>query len=321
MEICDTPHVLCAEPKKVQVYLITGFLGAGKTTLLKKVLPLFAKDKVQIIVNEFGKENVDGELLKETQLEIASIYQGSIFCACRMDQFLEVLSRSLEEEPDVMIIETSGLSNPSSIGTVLAQESFQHRFRLAGTFCLIDARNFKKVYSTAIAVQKQVQVSDVIFINKTDLVSIEEKNELEQQLRGTYKNAKIYSTTYGNVEKEWFETIENPLALQQVSPIPSPDLTLKSHLLEIKNTFTKEEFLKFLQEFSKETYRIKGFVELEGDIYLVDGIMEKVILTRYEGETNHLNTLIILSGKGFASIKSIRNACKNVQEKMIKFEP
>ena len=43
--------------------ILTGFLGSGKTTLLKRVLTEAHGQKIAVIENEFGEENIDNEIL------------------------------------------------------------------------------------------------------------------------------------------------------------------------------------------------------------------------------------------------------------------
>ena len=82
-----------------RLYLITGFLGAGKTTFLKQFMKQFSSERMHIIVNEFGKEGIDGELLSELGIALDEINNGSIFCSCRLDKFKNVLqhTKSLDE--------------------------------------------------------------------------------------------------------------------------------------------------------------------------------------------------------------------------------
>ena len=98
-----------------KLYLITGFLGAGKTTFLKNFIRLFEGKRMHIIVNEYGKEGIDGQLLKELGTVLDEINNGSIFCSCRLDKFEEVLQKALSAAPDVILIEASGLSNPTNV--------------------------------------------------------------------------------------------------------------------------------------------------------------------------------------------------------------
>lgn len=109
-----------------RLYLITGFLGAGKTTFLKQFMKQFSSERMHIIVNEFGKEGIDGELLSELGIALDEINNGSIFCSCRLDKFENVLQQVLQEKPDVIIVEASGLSDPTNVKKILKhRENFQ----------------------------------------------------------------------------------------------------------------------------------------------------------------------------------------------------
>ena len=76
---------------------------------------------MHIIVNEFGKEGIDGELLSELGIALDEINNGSIFCSCRLDKFENVLQQVLQEKPDVIIVEASGLSDPTNVKKILNQ--------------------------------------------------------------------------------------------------------------------------------------------------------------------------------------------------------
>ena len=104
-----------------RLYLITGFLGAGKTTFLIQFMKQFSSERMHIIVNEFGKGGIDGELLSELGIALDEINNGSIFCSCRLDKFENVLQQVLQEKPDVIIVEASGLSDPTNVKKILNQ--------------------------------------------------------------------------------------------------------------------------------------------------------------------------------------------------------
>ena len=105
-----------------KLYLVTGFLGAGKTTFLKNFIHMFDGQRLHVIVNEYGKEGIDGKVLQEVGTVLDEINNGSIFCSCRLDKFEEVLQKALESKPEVIIIEASGLSNPTNVRKIMAQE-------------------------------------------------------------------------------------------------------------------------------------------------------------------------------------------------------
>ena len=128
-----------------RLYLITGFLGAGKTTFLKQFMKQFSSERMHIIVNEFGKEGIDGELLSELGIALDEINNGSIFCSCRLDKFENVL----------IIVEASGLSDPTNVKKILNQREKFPGLEYMGCVCLLDARQFPKVYETAVVVKNR----------------------------------------------------------------------------------------------------------------------------------------------------------------------
>ena len=80
-----------------KLYLITGFLGAGKTTFLQKFTGLFPNQKIALVINEFGAEGVDGALLQDlTKIQLTEINNGSIFCACKLEQFEDAVRDIME---------------------------------------------------------------------------------------------------------------------------------------------------------------------------------------------------------------------------------
>ncbi len=300
------------------LYLVTGFLGAGKTTFLKKFLRLFEDKKMHVIVNEFGKEGIDGQLLKEVGTVLDEINNGSIFCSCRLDMFENVLQKTLREQPDMIIIEASGLSNPTNIRKILAQQAYGE-INYMGSICLADAANFQKVYRTATVVKKQISISDVVLLNKTDLVSEEVLGETERLIWEHRPDMKIYRTTYGAIRPEWIQDMKSPAGEGEDRKMQSKDITLRSYLLEVGENFTCYEFQKFVEMFLEDTYRVKGFVKVEGEIYLLDCVGPMFKMVPFEGEAQSVNRVVILSGSGLPAKKSVEKAMEWYPGKITKF--
>ncbi|MCF6249286.1 MAG: hypothetical protein L3J69_18305, partial [Desulfobacula sp.] len=99
------------------VILITGFLGSGKTTFLNRIVKAFPKDqKLMILMNEFGEIGLDGTLVEGDELDILEISKGSIFCVCVKIDFIRALSEIAHKlKPDVLIVESTGVANPSDL--------------------------------------------------------------------------------------------------------------------------------------------------------------------------------------------------------------
>ena len=118
------------------VYLITGFLGSGKTTLLNRIIKRFPKDKkLTLLVNEFGEVGVDGTLVAGDEIDMMEISKGSIFCVCVKTDFIKGLYElNSKVQPDVMLIESTGVANPSDLKKDLKLPIFNDRFRFMEQF-------------------------------------------------------------------------------------------------------------------------------------------------------------------------------------------
>jgi len=112
------------------VFLITGFLGSGKTTFLNRVIDVFPKDKkMTILMNEFGEVGIDGTLVEGDEIDMLEISRGSIFCVCVKTDFIKGLYElNTKIRPDVLIIESTGVANPSDLKRDLQLPIFNGRF-------------------------------------------------------------------------------------------------------------------------------------------------------------------------------------------------
>ena len=293
-----------------RLYLITGFLGAGKTTLLKNLIRQMVGQRLRVIVNEFGKEGIDGTLLRETGATVEEINNGSIFCSCRLDQFEEVLNKIVAEQPDVILVEASGLSDPTHIEKVLSQIKTADGIEYMGGICLVDAVNFKKVLATARVCRKQVSVSNLLLINKTDLVSGEALDKVEALVREVKPDAVIRRTAYGHIEPEWLSSLHQT-AKQGTGPAYHlKDVSLQKLRIVLRDNMTMEQLEKFLAMFIEDTYRIKGFVCLEGRTALVDCVGVKLQVKPYDGLTENCNVLVAMAGGAMPMEKSVRKAAE-----------
>ncbi len=300
-----------------KLFLITGFLGAGKTTFLKECAKLFTGQRIAILVNEFGKEDVDGQLLKDLQARLASIHNGSIFCACRLEQFEQALSEMAEEKPDVILVETSGLSDPTGIQRILYDGGKYAGIRYMGCICLADAVHFEKVYTTAAASRKQLETANAVVLNKIDLVAdiAGVRRFIEQQNPAVI----ILETAFGIIPPGWAGIFERLPAGSCSSTLQTKDLSIQSYLITVDETMSVERLTDFLRMFAAETYRMKGFVCLNGSGYFVDGVGSDVKVTARENAGNS-NRLVVLAGHGMRTLPAMKQAAENVQPFQIRIE-
>lgn len=290
----------------MELYLITGFLGAGKTTFLKEFIHLFRDRKIYLIINEFGKVGVDGALLQELGATLAQINNGSIFCSCRLDQFEAALDQAAEVAPEVILVEASGLSDPTNIQGILGAEKYSD-ISYRGSVCLVDPGTFGKVVHTARMCRKQVAASSLALINKVDVASQEALKETERLLQEIAPGLAIRSTSYGKFDPQWLELIR-PCRAEHAEN--GPDLTLQKACVVLKPGMEKKQLMGFLSLLADDTHRIKGFAELAEGMYLVDCVASCQQAVPYEGtvEENARNRLVLLAGQGMALRRRIKEA-------------
>ncbi|MBR9979959.1 MAG: GTP-binding protein [Desulfatitalea sp.] len=191
-------------PDTTKVYLITGFLGAGKTTFLNRIINRFPKHKkLTLLVNEFGEIGVDGTLIEGEDLDIMEISKGSIFCVCVKTDFIKGLYQlSTTVKPDVLLIESTGVANPSDLKRDLKLPIFDNRFNFMEQFCIIDAPHFFGAYEVYASLEKQIASSSVFIINKIDTASPETINAVKEVVKKFHPQPVFFETTYADIPLE-----------------------------------------------------------------------------------------------------------------------
>jgi G3E family GTPase len=190
----------------IPVTILTGFLGSGKTTLLKRILTEAHGQKIAVIENEFGEENIDNEILvNDTEENIIQMNNGCICCSIREDlretlQLLAAKKRKGLLDFERVVIETTGLADPGPVAqTFFMDEEIAEQYLLDSILTLVDAKHAETQLNDRQEARRQVGFADQIFISKTDLVAEDEVQALMHRLKHMNPRAPQKAVHFGEV--------------------------------------------------------------------------------------------------------------------------
>jgi G3E family GTPase len=186
---------------KTPVTVLTGYLGAGKTTLLNRILSEPHGKKYAVIVNEFGEIGIDNDLIVNADEEVFEMNNGCVCCTVRGDliRIIEGLMRR-KGKFDAIIVETTGLADPAPVAqTFFVDEEVGKRTRLDAVVTVADAKWLQERLKDAPEAKNQIAFADVILLNKTDLVSPDELDEVEGRIRAINPYARLHRTQRSQV--------------------------------------------------------------------------------------------------------------------------
>jgi G3E family GTPase len=186
--------------------ILTGFLGSGKTTLLKRILSEAHGQKIAVIENEFGEENIDNDILvTESKEQIVQMSNGCICCTIREDlrealQLLAAKKRKGLLDFDRVVIETTGLADPGPVAqTFFMDDEIAESYLLDSILTLVDAKHAPQQLNDRQEARRQVGFADQIFISKSDLVAEEETEALIHRLKHMNPRAPQQKVHFGEV--------------------------------------------------------------------------------------------------------------------------
>ena len=186
----------------VPLTILTGFLGAGKTTLLNRILNGNHGLKIAVMVNDFGAVNIDSQLVVDVDADdTVNLSNGCICCTIRGD-LLEatqsLVNRS--DPPEYIIIETSGVSDPLEVALTFR---YMPQVELDSILTVVDASEILDIAPEhKVLAMNQIGMADIIIVNKVDLITPEELENVRTYARKIMPEARLLETTQAQVPLE-----------------------------------------------------------------------------------------------------------------------
>lgn len=260
----------------IQSFIITGFLGVGKTTMLTNTVKKhFTDKKIAIIVNEFGDVGIDSKILKNVHSEVLEISEGCICCQLSQEFESGVIEIINKYNPELIFVETSGASEPFPIFLSLQNLGIS----IEGVICVCDSKNFDSYKDNSTA-KYQLGGSNIIILNKTDLVSdeeleavtkeivdIKEEYDIKNNLTGkkVFNSYMIHHAEQGIVKKEVFEGLYKVdeiigLAKEYQHDNHTHEDSITQKVAYLNKNIEFKDIDAVLNSLPKSIYRAKGVV-------------------------------------------------------------
>jgi G3E family GTPase len=194
--------------RPVPIYILSGFLGSGKTTLLSQAIRYMKEQdrRAAVVMNELGEVNLDGVAVG-MEVPMAEMLDGCICCTVRGDLGITIQQLILDEKPDVVFIEATGVANPMEILDGVTEASLYMKVELKGVIAVVDAAHLqeqmeKGAGKTYRLMEEQIRCASVLILNKTDLVDPSKLDTLEDALKEWNPHAPLIRAVRAEVEPE-----------------------------------------------------------------------------------------------------------------------
>lgn len=256
----------------VPVTILTGFLGAGKTSLLNHILSGSHNMRIAVLVNDFGAVNIDEALIENRVGDVVSLKNGCICCS--LSAGLQVAAAQLvrrRPQPDHIVIETSGVSDPFEVARAFSDPELQPYAPLEGIVTVVDAELATTLEGDMLRLAKhQAYAADIVVLNKTDLINNDQHRCVTTWVQKHASHARVIEAIHGRVPLELIFDIGGATAINTSQSLRDRDGALRhdqppfdTYTFESEVPLSVQRLHTLLRQLPKSVFRVKGIVNLE----------------------------------------------------------
>ena len=277
------------------ITLITGPLGSGKTTLLRHILAT-RPAKIAIVMNEFGEMAIDTKVIEGKNVRIAELGGGCVCCSL-LGEFEAAVNEIIQRaEPEIIIVETTGLAEPEAL--VFNIQEALPQCRLDGVVSVIDADMLVRFPELGHTTRLQIEGADILLLNKIDLIKSEQIEPLETKLRGLNRTATTVRTERCRIDPEVLFGIGREKKIEPQKH--KHQLEFESFTFTSDKNFARDYFKRFADGLPANVHRPKGFVRFQDGGHLFNFVAGRWDLEPFESA----ETQLVFIGKEIAAKKS-----------------
>lgn len=287
---------------KLAVTVIAGFLGAGKTTLVNHLLASSADRRAAVLVNDFGAINIDEQLIESRDAAVMTLTNGCICCSLQSNLVEQIEQIVRRDGPafDCLIIESSGVSDPSEILRALGYPRIRERILVSSVATVVDAMRFCLLTGAAQRLaESQVLAADLVLLSKLDVATAAQAASTRAACKAL--NSRCLDTP--EIPLLWdvlFGTEPRPPVTSAGAP-GAPAQSLFEHWsFTAPGPFGLQPLRQLLASLPAEIYRVKGFTHVQEfpDIECVVQVVgDRVEITRADAAGDESRNVLVFIGK------------------------
>jgi G3E family GTPase len=301
----------------MRIILLFGFLGSGKTTLAQRILQQWGpKEKLALIVNEFGDVGVDGDILKGNGIDLVELSSGCLCCTLRGSLMNAIEQLAARGPLKHIIIEATGVAEPEQMLEDFADPAFRSRFEIGPITTVLDAAKYRKIRPMlGEFFDAQVEKADVVLLNKIDLADRATLEAVRREVRELNPRASLYFTERGDIDLS--EIMHGPASqvARRYAEAAAPHDHVHHHdhehdggtndhvhaplhapadsfVIDVPDNLSRRVLEDFFAAAPENLWRAKGFVPVDGQTLLAQFSMSGLELTRAEPRQRHYLVLI-----------------------------